>query len=115
MAVDQFQDSETVEKVMVTPYLPVAAMSEIQSWLSQGFAVFHRVVPQVNGAGCKNCGDLGVLYVTKCKIGPISSPRYANKSIVWFDGDGRAGKGWYVIDETIAYDCTNCSGADRVV
>lgn len=86
MAIDQFQDSETVEQALFMPYLPEDAKEQMRNWMAKGLTVFQSVVPQFSNAVCKNCGDLDVVYVTFCKAGPIQTPRYSGSAICWFDG-----------------------------
>lgn len=98
---------EATKENFVTPYLPESAKGDIKAARFEGKPCFIRVMPQTGDVhACKNCSGNGYVYVSYCEAGPF---RYAPGSLAtWFDGDGRNGKGWYKIAETVAYKCPEC-------
>ena len=96
----------------------------IREWeKAKGKPVFVRVFRQSeDGSDCKNCAGAGRIYVSYCAKGPWDAPsivfsgRGANKKampMTWFDGNGIYYKGWYVIEETVPYDCPRCNGRGK--
>ena len=102
----------TLEKptVRITPYLSKEAKIDITTWRNQGKAAFHRVIEQKPDAECKNCGDWRQIVVSFCSKGPSMQPVTPHKPSTYFSGNGTVGKGWYLIENTVTYDCPNCSG-----
>lgn len=94
------------EPVFITPYLPAQAKMDIESAKAKGMKIFQRVVPITSNVECRNCADIGFVYVSHCKAGPFKTP--PNGLSTWYDGGPYAGKGWYVIKDTFSYPCPEC-------
>ena len=91
----------------ITPYLPPTARNEIAAWKASGRTAFIRAATPLPNVQCKNCADLGYVYVTFCRAGPMK--RVPGSGIaVYYDGGADAGKGWYVVDHTKAFACPHC-------
>jgi len=89
----------------IIPYLTSTIKDDIAAWSGPKFL---WVIDQSENARCKNCGDVGYVYVTFCEAGPFRSPPGTRKPIKWYDGGPDAGKGWYIVGETRAYLCPHC-------
>lgn len=95
---------------LITPYLPEAAKIDIAEWKAKGKRVFQRV-PEQNRNGqtrCRNCGDLGAVYVSFIKAGPFDRVPSSKKPLTYCEGGHLVGKGWYIINRTKGYDCPHC-------
>lgn len=104
--------NEGLQLVHITPDLPQVALNDIKDWRSKSKFnnVYHRVVEQSPIARCRNCGDTGFILISFTRAGPFEDvPNHkVGESITWFDGDEQCGKGWYIITNTISYDCHHC-------
>lgn len=96
----------------ITPSYPKDAYAMASNWSrahdKPAFAVCIELA-ETRLYHCKNCGDLGVLYMKLPSHGPFQSPAAAGVS-TWYDGGEAYGKGWYVIDQVQAFPCPMCSG-----
>ena len=103
---------EAIHPRYITPTLPTKANFDIATWRGRGkyHNAFIRPLVQIDGALCKNCVDDGHVRVSYCRAGPFASvPNHkAGETLTWFDGDERSGKGWYIIQNTVSYDCPLC-------
>jgi len=98
---------------IISPYLPKDAERAVREWTAGGKPAFVKAMEHsFTEAGCPNCGGGGIVYVVFCDKGPILSPP-AGKVGTWFDGDGRYGRGWYVVSRTDGYTCPECKGIPR--
>lgn len=94
----------------VTPYLGKEVLTAIGKY--RGHAFVKAFPPQDEATvSCRNCLDLGYIYVVFCKDGPFKTPAAFGVS-TWYEGGPRAGKGWYKIDQTIAFSCPMCQIAE---
>jgi hypothetical protein len=97
----------------VAPYLPKEAVAMAQVHERQGQAAFVKAYERaVNPLVCGNCQGIGFVMLVLTKAGPLSSPSPSGV-LTWFDGDEHHGRGWYVIDKTLCYDCPECKGVAR--
>jgi len=93
----------------VAPYMPGEARVAAQAHERTGYPAFVKAYERAtNPLACPNCQDVGAVLLTLAKAGPFKSPP-SNGVITWFDGDERYGKGWYVIDRTMQFDCPECA------
>lgn len=104
-----FEDS----RQYVASYIPAAAKADVKNWLLQGKPVFMRPVAQKENAVCKVCADIGYIYISFGKAGPFQYTPSGRGIIAWFDGGPGLGKGWYIIEKTLAYACPECSGGAK--
>lgn len=97
--------------VFIAPYLPEEAKEKFREWQLKGKIAFQKVVPQRKDADCKNCQDIGYIYVSFARAGPFKAPVRTSGDwvISYFDGDESAGKGWYIV-RTQAFLCPACAG-----
>jgi hypothetical protein len=93
---------------MVTPYIPKEATVTAKAHERTGHAAFIRAYDKShNPLVCPNCQGIGFVLLVLTSSGPFSSPSPMGV-LTWFDGDELHGKGWYVIDRTMQYDCPEC-------
>ena len=99
----------------VIPYLPKDAETASRAWMAGGKPAFVKAIQRSEiENGCMNCAGLGVVYVVFADKGPLKTPVPARYTpCTWFDGDGRYGKGWYVVDRTEGYTCPACLGKSK--
>jgi len=105
----------SLEKIMsshVTPAFESAVLNDIATWeKSQAAPAFARVFEQTDeDYYCKNCAGDGQVYIAFCAKGPAQIPNTIKKPSLWFDGNNKWGKGWYLTDRTVAYPCSHCNG-----
>ena len=111
--------SEDLSPKYITPALPPKALDDIRSWNGRGkyYRAFTRPLKQVdplpNGMkykGCKNCVDADFVMVSFVRAGPFVRVTNHKKgeALIWFSGNGRVGKGWYIVAQTLSYDCPLC-------
>lgn len=93
---------------MIIPTVPTLAQLQIRDWNGRGLQAFHRIVEPSTTSDCQNCGGMGVVYVQFAKAGPFSAPN--GGLVTWCEGDAVAGKGFYAIEKTEAYQCPVCKG-----
>lgn len=92
----------------VTPYLPRDAIIAAQAHERTGHPVFVKAYERAdNELACPNCQGVGFIVLNLAKAGPFKSPPPTGV-ITWFDGNERYRAGWYVIAETLQYDCPEC-------
>jgi len=99
----------------ITPYLGKDIQYKISNARKMGKTVFIKAFPELATASCRNCGDMGYVYVDFCKAGPFPFPPSSGKAIItWFDGNQYTGKGWYIKDDTFpsAAPCPHCKIAE---
>jgi hypothetical protein len=96
--------------MMLIPTLPEIALAEIKAHMASGKLAVHRIVEAKPLAACQNCADDGLIYVSLLGAGPSKQPIGMSKPSTFFEGDGYAKKGWYLIDRTASYPCPKCSG-----
>lgn len=103
----------------ITPLLPPKAYEDMHSWRSRGqyHMAFVRPLMQIEPlpdgqevVHCKNCVDADFVMVSFVRAGPFArvTNHKRGETLVWFDGNDRAGKGWYIIAHTVSYDCPMC-------
>ena len=104
--------SEAIRPRYITPTLPAKAGFDIAAWSSKSryHRTFIRPLMQIDGVFCKNCVDADFVMVSFVRAGPFGSvPNHGKgETLTWFDGDEKAGKGWYIIKYTVSYDCPMC-------
>lgn len=95
---------------LITQTLPPAAVAAAKNWeKSRGMPAFLQAYqPYPNS--CKFCQGVGFIYLKLCSKGPYQSTISTKDPVTWFDGNERYGKGWYIIAETMAFECTSCGG-----
>lgn len=97
----------------ITPEFPPEAYTMANNWSRAKSMPAFAVVVEMTGLAeklcrCKNCADLGMIYLRLPGRGPFPSP-VAGGAITWFDGNERFGKGWYVIEQEQAFVCPACA------
>ena len=94
---------------MVIPYLPPEGNAAAREWISRGKAAFVKSY-QVHPGACRNCQDIGVIYLVRTESGPYKTfvPAGKGQVVAWYDGNEQFGKGWYLISDTLAYECPEC-------
>ena len=103
----------------ITPALPPNAYDDMRSWKSRGkyHTLFIRPLMQVDPfpdgtevIRCKNCVDADFVMVSFCRAGPFAriTNHKKGETLLWFDGDGKQGKGYYINVNTVSYDCPLC-------
>jgi len=92
----------------VIPYLPSRVKTEANDWRKKGRAVFQRIISTREDVLCRNCGDVRYIYLSFCKAGPFQSAPSTKAVVTWFDGDNINGKGFYIVENTVAYSCPHC-------
>ena len=99
----------------VIPAYPNSAFKFVERKLEDGRRIFSRPMPQNASSECKNCVDLGQIYLSVARAGPFTHVPGHRKgeSLTWFDGDGKSRKGWYIIVETLAFSCPWCQPKDQ--
>ena len=100
----------------LTPYLSKETEPAIRLSFQNHHPAFLRVVDLPDTFTpdyCRNCAGLGTNVVQFTKSGPAKTPPATTAPIVWFDGDGMAGKGWYIIERTVEFTCPHCNGEGR--
>ena len=95
-----------------TPSVPDQAIREKKAWENRYkrpalISVFEQ---QQHARFCKNCAGMGAVYITFCEAGPSDVVYSGKKPSTYFEGNGRFGKGWYLIGDTQAYKCGMCDG-----
>ena len=102
----------------ITPDLPYEAKKRIRDWRAEGKFnnAFYRVIQQKPLTQCRNCADAGFIMVSFTRAGPFENvPNHRkNETITWFDGNEKAGKGWYIISQTRSYDCQHCERSKKM-
>jgi hypothetical protein len=105
-----FETNETY----ITSYLPTEAHEVAAEWTAKkpSYRVLHRIVPETKAARCRNCQDLAYVMISLCRAGPFRYvPSHGKKdTILWSDGGEGMGKGWYIIANTISFECPHCMG-----
>ena len=92
----------------VAPYLPKEAIATAQAHEKTGHAAFVKAYDKAHSPlACPNCQGMGFVHLVLTKSGPNSSPSPGGV-LTWFDGNERYGKGWYIIERTLQYDCPEC-------
>jgi hypothetical protein len=94
----------------ITPYFPVDAMAVARIHQNKNNQpVFTWSVNISDEPGeCPNCGGNGEIYMRLAERGPYSFVPGSKNAVTWYDGDGQFPKGWYVIQETMAFPCPKC-------
>lgn len=93
----------------MTPYFPLEINAQIKMWEeTKNMPVLTWAMTLKEGQ-CRNCGGDGLVYIRFCEAGPYKTPFHPGV-MTWFDGDGRYGKGWYRVKNTIAINCPKCGG-----
>lgn len=93
----------------VTPYLPGEGKAAVQVHERNGHPAFVKAYERsANPLACPNCQGVGMIVLNLAASGPFKSP--PGGVITWFDGNEKYGKGWYVIDKTLAFECPECKG-----
>lgn len=94
----------------ITPTYPKEAILTAKAWAAShnmpAFAMVIEMQPNVL-YHCKNCTDLGILYLKLPSKGPFASP-ILGKVVTWFDGNEAFGKGWYTVEQVLPYACPMC-------
>jgi hypothetical protein len=93
---------------MIVATLPDRAWKEIGAWVNSGKLAVHRIIQEKPLAHCKNCQDEGYVYVSYLGSGPSMQPVTTAVPCTWVDKSEMNGAGWYVIENTIAYECPRC-------
>ena len=97
--------------VYVTPYLPPQGVQAAKSHkIATKRPVFIKAFlhdPTMSNY-CKNCGGGRRVVMNLIEKGPYRDVPTTQNAITWFDGDGENGKGWYVIERTLSFDCPEC-------
>ena len=75
---------------------------------SERAPAFVRVLRHDPDAACQNCAGYGVILISFCKYGPSDAPLTNRKASTYFSGNGHFGKGWYLIEQTLAIACPRC-------
>ena len=112
-------NSEDNRPIYITPTLPQKAYTDIANWKMKGkyYIAFICALMQADGVHCKNCVDADFVMVSFCRAGPFARvPNHKiGETMMWFDGSELAGKGWFIIKQTVSYDCPLCRPAgDRL-
>ena len=100
----------------ITPYLPKDAMVIAKQWAKDhNMPVFvlaydHSDDPKLHIPSCKNCSGAEVIFLRLIKAGPYKNNGSLKDISTWYDGDGQYGKGWYIVDRTLAFECPACKG-----
>jgi hypothetical protein len=66
--------------------------------------------PKLHIPACPNCDGMEMVYIRLAEAGPYKTPGSGKNISTWYDGDGQYGKGWYIIDRTIGFECPHCKG-----
>ena len=110
---DQTYDVAQRASRHVTPYLPKAAESLVAAReRTVKKPVLVLAMDVVNDLVCQNCGGGGKVYIKLTKAGPFQRPQ-TNQVVTWFDGNGQYGKGWYIVEDTMVFDCPECHGGTK--
>lgn len=101
--------------MIITPYLPKDAEVAARTWMrdKKQPAFIIAIDHTASTLACPNCNDLGAIYLKLCKSGPYQRPISEKIAYVWYEGDSNFGKGWYVLDNTLAFACPECKGIAR--
>ena len=92
----------------IAPYLTPQATADAKNWRARGKAVFQMVVETREDAECRNCSDVRYIYLSFCKAGPFQTAPSTKAVVTWFDGNNIYGKGFYIVENTVAYPCPHC-------
>jgi predicted RNA-binding Zn-ribbon protein involved in translation (DUF1610 family) len=100
----------------ITPYPPNDAIVAARNWMREHnqpvfiLAMNQNLDPTLHIPTCPNCDDVGFIFLRLAKAGPLKVPGSLAEVSTWFDGNGQFGKGWYIIEKTLSFDCPECSG-----
>ena len=104
---------ETTE-TYITPRLPNRAHTAGQLHENEGSynVCLVRAVPTIKRPHCRNCQDVGYVFLSFCTAGPFQHiPAHGKgEKVTYFNGGQGVGKGWFIVRETIQYQCPNCQG-----
>jgi len=92
----------------MTPYLPLEALTMVKAHQANSNMPAFTWAMNQDPVSCQNCGGNGEVYLRLAEKGPFSFVPATRKVITYFDGDGRFGKGWYIIKDTQAFPCPEC-------
>ncbi len=100
--------------MLVTPYLPKDAEIIARGWVRDHqkpvfvLAYDHCTDPLLHIPTCPNCNGVGGVYLYFANEGPYPTPSAGGKVVKWYEGDGRFGKGWYIIERMDSFLCPEC-------
>ena len=95
----------------ITPAYPSVALQMAKNWqASHNMPVLAVAIDHQYKLQCKNCNGFGKVMMKFCSAGPFPNPISPKEVVTWFDGNGVYGKGFYVVEETRAFNCPLCSG-----
>jgi len=93
----------------ITPDMGGQAEQRIKYWeRTEKAPAFVRVLGEDADADCPNCAGYGAVLISFCKYGPSAAPLTNKKPSTYFPGNGRFGKGWNLIEQTLALPCPRC-------
>lgn len=92
----------------ITPTLFPSDQAVLSTYMDTAkLPAFVMAVEQQPYFKCRNCGDMGKVWVRMAEGGPYPAPFGL---ATWFAGDGRFGKGWYTFKKSMFFDCPICRG-----